>query len=103
MLDKIVPILLWASGKCIMDSINSLFEFGGGFFVLLNCIKLHADKQVKGVSFVATAFFMVWGWWNIIYYPALDQWVSAIGAGSVAVVNTVWLGQMIYYMRKGQR
>jgi len=80
-----------------MDSINGVFETVGGVFILLNVIRLYRDKKVRGVSPTAVGFFTVWGFWNLAYYPSLSQWASAIGAGGVALVNTVWLGQLIYY------
>jgi len=87
----------------VMDNINGAFEMAGGAFVALNVLRLHRDKNVRGVSMVTVAFFTVWGAWNLIYYPALDQWWSALGASSVAIMNTVWLGQIIYYTRKEKK
>ena len=86
-----------------MDNVNGLFETVGGAFVLLNVLRLYRDKKVRGVSPATVAFFTVWGFWNLVYYPALDQWWSALGASSVALVNTIWLGQMIYYISKEKR
>lgn len=83
-----------------MDSINSMFEFTGGFFILFNCIKLHKDKQIKGVSFVPVIFFTMWGLWNPIYYSSISQWYSTVGSICTTLVNAVWLSQMFYYWRK---
>lgn len=87
----------------VMDNINGLFEMVGGAFIFLNVLKLHKDKKVKGVSPVAITFFTVWGFWNLAYYPALGQWWSALGASSVALINMIWLGQIVYYNRKEKR
>ncbi len=84
----------------VADNFNGLFEMTGGIFITLSVIRLYKDKKVRGVSMVATTFFMTWGWWNLYYYPAIKQWWSAAGAGFVALVNTIWLCQMIYYTRK---
>ena len=84
----------------VVDNINGIFETTGGIFVALSVLRLHNDKKVRGVSIIATTFFMVWGWWNIYYYPAIEQWWSATGAAFVALVNTIWLCQMIHYTRK---
>jgi len=82
------------------DKVNGLFELTGGIFILLSCIKLYRDKKVRGVSFVHVSYFTMWGYWNIHYYMNLAQWVSLIGSLSVTIINTIWLGMMIYYIRK---
>ena len=82
------------------DKQNGLFELAGGVFILLSCYKLYRDKKVRGVSFVHVGYFTLWGYWNIHYYMNLDQWVSFFGSLSVTVINTVWLGMMIYYIQK---
>lgn len=82
------------------DKINGIFELAGGIFVLLSCRKLYRDKRVRGVSFIHISYFTVWGYWNIHYYINLDQWISLIGSLSVTIVNTVWLGMLLYYIRK---
>lgn len=82
------------------DNINGLFELTGGAFILFSCAKLFKDKKVRGVSFIHVAYFTLWGYWNIYYYPHLNQWMSFIGGLSVVLVNTMWLGMLLYYLRK---
>jgi len=82
------------------DKVNGLFELLGGLFIMLSCIRLYKDKKVRGVSVVAITYFTLWGYWNIHYYPHLNQWVSFIGGLCVVIVNTTWLIMMIYYIRK---
>ena len=82
------------------DKMNGMFELFGGLFIMLSCIRLYRDKKVRGVSVVAITYFTLWGYWNIHYYPHLDQWVSFTGGLCVVAVNTVWLGMMLYYIRK---
>jgi len=72
----------------------------GGFFVMLHCYRLYRDKKVKGVSFVATAYFAAWGFWNMYYYPSLQQWRSFFGGLLIVAMNTLWILMMIYYIRK---
>ncbi len=79
------------------DMINGTLELVGGLFILLSVVKLHRDKKIMGVSWVHAGFFAGWGYWNLFYYPHLDQWVSFIGGVFIVVTNTVWLGQMLYY------
>ena len=59
------------------DQVNGLFELLGGLFISLTCIKLYKDKKVRGLSFVHIAYFTMWGYWNIHYYPHLGQWVRS--------------------------
>lgn len=82
------------------DTVNGGYESVGGIFMLLNCIRLYKDKEVKGVSLIPAAFFCSWGYWNLYYYPSLNQWASTWGAALMTLVNTVWIGQAIYYTRK---
>jgi uncharacterized membrane protein YfcA len=87
----------------MLDSVNAFFELGGSFFVALHCLKLYRDKKVRGVSAACIAYMVLWGFFNLIYYPSLGQWRSAIAASSVAIINSVWLCQMIYYKRKEKK
>lgn len=82
------------------DNVNGLFELLGGLFILFSCVKLYRDKKVRGVSFKHVTYFTLWGYWNIHYYMNLDQWMSLVGSLSVTLINTFWLGQIIYYIRK---
>jgi hypothetical protein len=82
------------------DNINGLYETIGGLFMLANCIKVYKDKEVKGISLVSCVFFCTWGYWNLYYYPSLDQWMNTIGAALLTLFNTIWIGQAIYYTRK---
>ena len=80
------------------DFVNGAFELVGSAMLWRNVWQLHKDKLVKGVHWNATAFFTAWGYWNLYYYPHLDQWFSFAGGLSIVVANTVWLGQMMYYL-----
>lgn len=82
------------------DLVNGTFELLGGFALLRNVIQLHRDKEVKGVHWAPTAFFMSWGFWNLFFYPQLGQWFSFIGGLWIVVVNCIWLGQIAYYTRR---
>lgn len=84
------------------DTLNGAFEFLGSVMLWRNVLQLHRDKIVKGVHWSATGFFMLWGYWNLYYYPALGQWLSFAGGVSIVTANTVWLVQTLYYMRKNE-
>lgn len=86
----------------IADMINGSLEFGGAFAIFLHVKQLYKDKAVAGVNVKATAFFMFWGFWNLFYYPSLEQWWSLTGGLAIVILNTFWLGQMLYYTRKNK-
>ena len=81
------------------DVANGSFEFIAGFAVWNHARVLYRQKQVRGVSMLSTLFFSSWGWWNLYYYPWLDQWFSFLGGLSIMSGNLMWLGMMIYYTR----
>ena len=84
------------------DVINGVFEFVGSIALWRNVYQLHKDKDVKGVHWTATAFFMAWGYWNLFFYPHLEQWWSFWGGVSIVIANTIWLLQMLHYGRNKQ-
>jgi ABC-type transport system involved in cytochrome c biogenesis permease subunit len=83
----------------IGDLINGTFESLGSVFILFSIIKLHKEKQVKGVDYKHIAFFTIWGIWNLYYYPSLNQRLSFIGGILIVIANVVWVSQIIYYSR----
>lgn len=84
----------------LADAINGMFELLAGFFILMHCRRLYIDKQVRGASIVATTFFTMWGFWNLYYYPSLEQWLSFYGGIAVVAANTLWVSMMAYYTWK---
>ena len=82
------------------DLVNGTFELSGSFFILLCIIKTHNDKMVRGIHWLNVGFFTTWGYWNIYFYPHLNQLWGAVGAVSITMMNTIWLCQLIYYTRK---
>lgn len=82
------------------DMVNGMFESTGCLFVFLHVRRILKDKTVKGVSIPATIYFVLWGIWNLAYYPHLEQWISFVGSSSIALMNSVWVVLLIYYSRK---
>jgi len=87
-------MILW------QDLVNGIYEFLGAPFILMSILKLYKDKSVKGVSWIHVAFFSSWGYWNLYYYPHLNQWCSFLGGLFLVLTNTFWLGQIVYYLNK---
>lgn len=87
----------------IPDIINGLFECGGGLFLLLDIYVMQRDKILQGVHWLPKIWFMLWGYYNIFYYPHLGQHLSFIGGLLIVTVNTCWLAMYGYYRyRKNQ-
>ena len=82
------------------DQINGCFEVVAGLLLTLNVIRLHRDKQVRGVHIAPMAFMAIWGFWNLYFYPYIGAPWSFLGGIVVVVVNTIWVGQMVYYKKK---
>lgn len=82
------------------DIINGTYESCGAIFILTSILKLYKDKKVRGIHWVHTAFFTSWGYWNLYYYPHLNQWISFLGGIGIVIANSIWLFQIIYYLRK---
>ena len=86
----------------VPDAINGLFELFGGVVSWFNVRRLYRDKCVRGVSIPAWAFFAVWGFWNLYYYPQLGQWASLFGTLAIVSANATWFVLAAHYTRKGQ-
>lgn len=81
------------------DVINGLFEWAGSMTIALNVAKLIGDRVLKGVNWQSTAFFTLWGLWNLHYYPSLGQWFSFSGAVAIVSANGLWLF-MVWVLRE---
>ena len=82
------------------DALNGAFELAGSGFCAANVWRIWVDKMVRGVYWPSVGFFAFWGWWNLIYYPSLGQWYSFLAGALLALINTIWVIQLIYYTRK---
>jgi hypothetical protein len=82
------------------DYINGIFETAGSLFILMSIAKLRREKMVKGVDWKHIAFFTIWGFWNMYYYPSLNQLMSFYGGIAIVVTNAVWVCMMIYYNKR---
>ena len=81
------------------DIINGSFECLGALFLLINIRQIIKDKSLNGVHILPTIFYTGWGFWNLYYYPSLDQWFSFIGGMAIVIVNAAWVSLAIYYTR----
>lgn len=81
------------------DLINGGLELGGGVMQLANVRRLRRDKTVRGVDWRVSAFFAIWGVWNLYYYPSLGQWASFTGGLAIVAGNIIWLLLALHYHR----
>jgi len=79
------------------DLINASFELFGGFFILMHCWVAYKDKAVAGVSIISVAFFSLWGFWNLFYYPHLGQMLSFYAGVFIVLANLLWVGLLLKY------
>jgi hypothetical protein len=86
------------------DLVNGLFELLGAFLTWRNFAQLMRDREVKGVYWPTTFFFLVWGIWNLYYYPSLGQWLSFLAGIILCAGNAAWvfLAWHLYWMKRGQ-
>ena len=82
------------------DLINAAFEGYGAYCAFQNVLAIRRDKKISGIRWQSVAFFAAWGYWNLIYYPALGQWFSVAAGAMLALFNTIWVAHAIYYRRK---
>lgn len=83
----------------IPDLLNGLFELGGSIFLWMTVWKMYRDKMLRGYYWPASVWFATWGYWNLFYYPHLDQWFSFAGGCSIVSANTVWIWQIWHYRK----
>lgn len=81
------------------DGINAAFEVFGSVVVWWGCRRLVKDKEVRGSSWLVCGFFLLWGIWNLFYYPHLGQWLSFVAGISLTIAASVRLYLMLYYLR----
>jgi hypothetical protein len=84
----------------ILDAINGIFEILGAVIISLNIRRIRKDKEVRGFDWRVMGFFTLWGYWNLIYYPALGQIFSLVAGIGVVVMNSIYLFLILYYLRK---
>lgn len=79
------------------DLINAGFELAAAVSQWANVVKLYRDRQVAGVYWPVTAFFAVWGAWNIYFYTALSAPLSAYASWCVMLANAAWVVLALRY------
>lgn len=73
------------------DQINGSFELAGAYFTWSNFAAYYKARELVGVYWPATAFFTLWGLWNLYYYPAIGQPLSFSGGIALTSGSLAWL------------
>jgi hypothetical protein len=84
------------------DFVNGTFESLAGVSQFWNCWCLARDKKVAGVDWRVTFFFIVWGVWNLYYYPHLNQWWSFLGGVAIVLANLLWVCMAVYFKHESK-
>lgn len=84
------------------DVVNGLFELGGAYFTWRNYFQLMKDRETKGIWWPLIAFMTLWGFWNLIYYPSLGQWLS-FGAGLLLVGGNLFWVMLVLQLKYSKK
>lgn len=79
------------------DHINAAFELAAAVLLWLNVLRLHRDKQLRGVSVLPTCLYFGWCIWNLYYYAHLQQWLSWYAGFGVGIANLTWVILAVKY------
>ncbi len=82
------------------DIINGFFEIIACIITWLNIYKIEKDKIVKGIYWPTNLFFLIWGLWNLYYYPSLEQYFSFYMGLALAFSNIIWVYLAYKYNKK---
>ena len=78
------------------DMVNGTFELFGAYFTWRNAYQLYKDGgEIKGVYWPMFSFMMMWGLWNLLYYPHLNQPLSFYAGILLTLGNVAWVTQAI--------
>lgn len=82
----------------IGDRTGGVLLWVGGLLYGMNILTTHTDGGTAGVSLQWAAFFVLINYvYTYVFYKEGLIW-SAWGSGFLAVMETAWLVQIIYYM-----
>lgn len=83
----------------IPDVVNALFEFVGALAMGMDVRQILRDRAIRGVYWPLRAFFLLWGFWNLYFYPAVHAPWSFVAGLILTIVNGFWLGLALQYRK----
>ena len=73
-----------------LDVLNAGFELGGSYFAWSNVRQLRRDRRVMGFDWKSMMFYTAWGSFNVVLYPSLGMFASAIAGVVLCLGNLTW-------------
>lgn len=81
------------------DIVNGIWEFAGALFVVPSIKNILKTKVSSGITWQTQLFFLLWGLWNVFFYPYNGLTFSFIGGLVLAATNIYWLFLIKKYER----
>lgn len=86
-----------------VDLVNAAFQLVGGYFTWKNAHQLWQDKKLVGAYWPTTAFFVVWGGWNLIMFHGLSFALSFWAGVVLLTGNAAWVVLALYYQHQDKK
>lgn len=83
--------------------VTAAFEFCGALVNTMNIRAIWKAREVKGVHWATTAFYFLWGAWNLVFYPGGGFVWSFIGGIAIMTTNFVWLALVFWFWWERRR
>ena len=80
------------------DAIGGMLLVVGALFYCLNVYETFIAHGTEGVNVLWATFFVVINFYYIRIFYIKKLWYSAVGSSILALTESVWLGQIIYYL-----
>lgn len=87
----IATLWAWLMNPANADLVNGSFETIGAICAWINVAIYIKHRKVQGVYWPTTMFYSAWGLWNLIYYPALGQWLSFYAGIAITSGSSLWV------------
>lgn len=82
------------------DITQACWELGSAVFSLLNIRAIRQSKSLAGVHWLPTAFFFLWGVYNLWFYTALHLPAAWWAGMVITITNLIWLAHVAWYVRQ---
>jgi hypothetical protein len=83
----------------ITDNVWAACELGATIFQCGQIRQLTKDRQIRGVHWYMTAFYIGWGLLNVPFYASLGQFHAMAAGICMTIANVAWLALALRYKR----
>jgi len=80
------------------DITQAAWELGSAVLSVLNIIAIRKSRTIAGVHWAPTAFFFLWGIYNLWFYTALHLPLAYWAGCAITLTNLIWLAHVAYYV-----